>query len=112
MSKKFKIDMEKIDDKFVDEHFRKEHIIDNYKKINDGKKIEKSFNNDLLEDKIEKINKIMNWFKDGKVEYIEADRLREKFKDYFKDNSIKQLFNTYPKRGGDKRYLKMSTLIF
>ena len=54
----------------------------------------------------------MNWFKDGKVEYIEAGRLREKFKDYFKDNSIKQLFNTYPKRGGDKRYLKMSTLIF
>ena len=31
--------MEKIDSKFVDEHFRKEHIIDNYKKMNDGKKI-------------------------------------------------------------------------
>ena len=79
MSKKIKIDMEKIDSKFVEEHFTKEHIIDNYKKINDGKKIEKSFNNDLLEDKVEKINKIINWYKDGKVEYIEADRLRQKF---------------------------------
>ena len=98
--------MEKIDGKFVDEHFRKEHIIDNYMKVNNGKKIEKNFNNDLLEDKVEKINKIINWYKDDKgenVEYIEADRLREKFKDYFKDNSIKQLFNTYPKRGGDKK---------
>ena len=74
MSKKFKIDMEKIDSKFVDEHFRKEHIINNYKKMNDGKKIEKSFNNDLLEDKVEKINKIINWYKDDKVEYIEANR--------------------------------------
>ena len=103
MSKKFKIDMEKIDSKFVDEQFRKEHIIDNYKKMNDGKKIEKNFNNDLLEDKVEKINKIINWYKDDKVEYIEANRLREKIKDYFKDPSIKQLFNTYPKRGGDKK---------
>jgi hypothetical protein len=56
-----------------------------------------------LEDKVEKINKIINWYKDDKVEYIEADKLREKFKDYFKDPSIKQLFNTYPKRGGDKK---------
>ena len=103
MSKKFKIDMEKIDSKFVEEHFRKEHIIDNYKKMNDGKKIEKNFNNDLLEDKVEKINKIINWYKDDKVEYIEADRLREKIKNYFKDPSIKQLFNTHPKRGGDKK---------
>ena len=95
--------MEKIDSKFVDEHFGKEYIIDNYKKMNDGKKIEKNFNNDLLEDKVEKINKIINWYKDDKVEYIEADRLREKFKDYFKGPSIKQLFNTYPKRGGDKK---------
>jgi len=31
MSKKLKIDMEKIDSKFVDEHFRKEYIIDNFK---------------------------------------------------------------------------------
>ena len=53
MSKKFKIDMEKIESKFVDEHIRKEHIIDNYKKLNNGKKIEKNFNNDLLEDKVE-----------------------------------------------------------
>jgi hypothetical protein len=106
MSKKFKIDMEKIDSKFVDEKIRKEYIIDNFKKVNDGKKIEKNFNNDLLEDKVEKINKIINWYKDDKgekVEYIEADRLRENFKDYFKDNSIKQLFNTFPKRGGDKK---------
>jgi len=57
MSKKFKIDMEKIDSKFVDEHFRKEYIIDNFKKVNDGKKIEKNFNNDLLEDKVEKLIK-------------------------------------------------------
>ena len=56
-----------------------------------GRKQRKSFNNDLLEDKVEKINKIVNWYKDDKVEYIESDRLREKFKDYFKDNSIKQL---------------------
>ena len=56
-----------------------------------------------MDDKVEKINKIINWYKANKVEYIEADRLRDKFKDYFKDPSIKQLFNTYPKRGGDKK---------
>ena len=52
MSKKFKIDMEKIDSKFVDEHFRKENIIDNYEKMNDVEKIENNFNNDLLEDPV------------------------------------------------------------
>ena len=53
-----------------------------------------------------KINEIINWYKDDngdKVEYIEADRLRDKFKEFFKDPSIKQIFNTYPKRGGDKK---------
>jgi len=44
--------MEKIDSKFVDEHFRKENIIDNYEKMNDVEKIENNFNNDLLEDPV------------------------------------------------------------
>ena len=30
MSKKFEIDMDRIDSKFVGEHFRKEYIVDNY----------------------------------------------------------------------------------
>jgi len=32
MSKKFKINIHNIDDKFVEEHFRKEYIINNYDK--------------------------------------------------------------------------------
>jgi hypothetical protein len=111
MSKKFKIDMNNIDSPFVEEHFRKEYIIDNYNKFNkvkyeDGEKIEKTFNNDLLEDKVEKINHILKWFKDkegNKVEYLQNETLRKNFVEYFKDPSIKQLFNTYPKRGGDKK---------
>jgi hypothetical protein len=111
MSKKFKIDMNNIDSPFVEEHFRKEYIIDNYNKFNkvkyeDGEKIEKTFNNDLLEDKVEKINDILKWFKDkegNKVEYLQNETLRKNFTEYFKDPSIKQLFNTYPKRGGDKK---------
>ena len=111
MSKKFKIDINKIDDEFVEEHFRKEYIIDNYNKFNkvkyeDGEKIEKTFNNDLLEDKVEKINHILKWFKDkegNKVEYLQNETLRKNFVEYFKDPSVKQLFNTYPKRGGDKK---------
>ena len=78
-----------------------------------GRKLRRVPIYDLLEDKVEKINKIINWYKNDKVEYIEADRLREKFKDYFKDNSIKQLFNTYPKRGGDEKIFEnVNTHIF
>ena len=62
MSKKFKINIHNIDDKFVEEHFRKEYIINNYDKYDkvkyeEGEKLDKTFNNDLLEDKVEKINK-------------------------------------------------------
>ena len=111
MSKQFKIAINKIDDKFVEEHFRKEYIIDNYNKFDkvkyeDGEKIEKAFNNDMLEDKVEKINDKLKWFKDkdgNKVEYLRNETLRKNFEEYFKDPSIKQLFNTYPKRGGDKK---------
>ena len=111
MSKKFKIDINSIDSKFVEEHFRKESIRDNYNKFNkvkyvEGEKIEKNFNNDLLEDKVEKINKKINWFKDkdgNKVQYLQNDTLRKNFEEYFKDPSVKQLFNTYPKRGGDRK---------
>ena len=101
MSKKFKIDINKIDGKFVEEHFRKEYVIDNYNKYEKGEKLEKNFNNDLLEDKIEKINKIKKWF-EGE-EYLSNDTLRKDFKEYFKDPSIKQLFNTYPKRRGEQK---------
>ena len=92
MSKKFQINIHNIDDKFVEEHFRKEYIIDNYNKYDkvkyeEGEKLEKNFNNDLLEDKVEKINKIFNWFKDSK--HIQNDTLRKNFKEYFKDPSIK-----------------------
>jgi hypothetical protein len=96
MSKKFNIDIREINEEFVKEHFRKEYIIDNHNSFNevkyeDGEKLTKSYNNDLLEDKVEKINDISN------------DTLREKFTEYFKDSTIKQLFNTYPKTGGDKK---------
>ena len=75
-------------------------------KYEDGEKLTKSYNNDLLEDKVEKINDIFKWFKDeegNKIEYLSNDTLREKFTEYFKDPTIKQLFNTYPKTGGDKK---------
>jgi len=108
MSKKLKIDINKIDDKFVEEHFRKEYIIDNYNKFNkvkyeDGEKIEKTFNNDFLEDKVEKINDILKWFKDkdgNKVVYLQNETLRKNFEEYFKVPSVKQLFNTYRRLDG------------
>ena len=107
MSKKFCIELEKIDDEFVEEHFRKEFIIDNYNQFNETEdKIEKTFDNDFLEDKIEKINTIFSWFKDkegNKIEYLKAEDLRNHFKTYFKDPSIKRLFSSYPKKGGDKK---------
>lgn len=111
MSKKFNIDIHLIDCEFVKEHFRKEYIIDNYNtymdvKYEDGEKLEKSFNNDMLEDKVEKINEIFKWFKDeegNKIDYLSNDILREKFNEYFRDPTIKQLFNTYPKKGGEKK---------
>ena len=109
MSKKFSIDIRKINEEFVKEHFRKEYIIDNYNSFNevkyeDGEKLTKSYNNDLLEDKVVKTNDIFKWFKDeegNKIEYLSNDTLREKFTEYFKDPTIKQLFNTYPKTGGE-----------
>jgi hypothetical protein len=111
MSKKFNIDIREVNEEFVKEHFRKEYIIDNYNSFNevkyeDGEKLTKSYNNDLLEDKVEKINDIFKWFKDeegNKIEYLSNDTLREKFTEYFKDPTIKQLFNTYPKTGGEKK---------
>ena len=33
MSKKFVIDIEKIDEEFIEEHFRNEYLIDNYKQL-------------------------------------------------------------------------------
>ena len=112
MSKKFNIEIREVNEEFVKEHFRKEYIIDNYNSFNevkyeDGEKLTKSYNNDLLEDKVEKINDIFKWFKDeegNKIEYLSNDTLREKFTEYFKDPTIKQLFNTYyPKTGGEKK---------
>ena len=111
MSKKFNIDIREINEEFMKEDFRKEDIIDNYNSFNevkyeDGEKLTKSYNNDLLEDKVEKINDIFKWFKDEesiKIEYLSNDTLREKIMEYFKDPTIKQLFNTYPKIGGDKK---------
>ena len=107
MSKKFCIELEKIDAEFVEDHFRKEFIIDNYNQFSETEdKIEKTFDNDFLEDKVEKINKIFSWFKDkegNKIEYLKAEDLRDHFKTYFKDPSIKRLFSAYPKKGGDKK---------
>jgi len=111
MSKKFNIDIREINEEFVKEHFRKEYFIDNYNsfddvKYEDGEKLTKSYNNDLLEDKVDKINDIFKWFKDeegNKIEYLSNDTLREKITEYFKDPTIKQLLNTYPKTGGDKK---------
>jgi len=37
------------------------------------------------------------------VEYLSNDTLGEKFTEYFKDPSVKQLFNTFPKMGGEKK---------
>ena len=61
MSKKFNIDIREINEEFVKESFRKEYIIDNYNSVNevkyeDGEQLTKSYNNDLLQDKVEKIN--------------------------------------------------------
>ena len=79
--------------------------------MNDGKKIEKNFNNDLLEDKVEKINKILNWYKDDKVEYIEADRLREKSKITLKTRLSNNYLTLIQSEEAIKRYLKMLILI-
>ena len=38
MSKKFVIDIEKIDEEFIEEHFRNEYLIDNYKQFIKKKK--------------------------------------------------------------------------
>jgi len=49
---------------------------------------------------------ILKWFKDkdgNRVEYLQNETLRKNFAEYFEDPSVKQLFNTYPKRGGDKK---------
>ena len=111
MSLNFNIDIHQINGEFVEELFRKEYIIDNYNTYlkvdySNGEKLEKSYDNGLLGDKVEKINQIFSWFKDeegNKVEYLSNDTLREKFTEYFKDPSVKQLFNTFPKMGGDKK---------
>ena len=80
--------IEKIDGDFVEEHFRKEYVIDNYNKFSGDEEIKKDLNNDLLSEKIENINTIFKWFKD---------------KDGY--NSIKKLFINYPKNGGVKIFL-------
>ena len=76
MSKKFVIDIDKIDKEFIEEHFRNEYLIDNYKQfIKKEETIEKNFDNDLLQDKVEKINKIVSWFRDneGNKQDIKSD---------------------------------------
>ena len=105
MSKKFVIDIEKIDEEFIEEHFRNEYLIDNYKQfIKKEETIEKNFDNDLLQDKVEKINKIVSWFidKEGNKQDMKSEDLRTNFIGFFKDPSIKQLFNSYPKKGGNQ----------
>ena len=72
MSKKFNIDIREINEEFVKEYFRKEYIIDNYNVFNDvkyevGEKLKKKYNNDLLEDTVEKIFVIANGSKMKKV---------------------------------------------
>jgi len=58
MSKKFIFDIEKKDEEFIEEHFRNEYVIDNYKQfIKKEEIIENNFDNDLLQDKVEKIIK-------------------------------------------------------
>ena len=107
LSKKFCIDIEKIDDEFIENHFRKEYIIDNYNKFEESEdKIEKTFDNDFLGDKEDKINIIFSWFKDkegNRIEYLKSDELRNHFKNFFKDPSIRKLFPKYPKMKGDKK---------
>ena len=82
MSKKFVIDIEKIDEEFIEEHFRNEYLIDNKKQfIKKEVTIEKDFDNDLLQDKVEKINKIVSWFRDkeGNNQDIKSEDLRNNF---------------------------------
>jgi hypothetical protein len=56
MSKNFVIDIEKIDEELIEERFRNEYVIDNYKQFIEKKEtIEKNFDNDLLQ--VEKIIK-------------------------------------------------------
>ena len=80
MSKKFVIDIEKIDEEFIEEHFRNEYLIDNYKQfIKKEETIEKNFDNDLLQDKVEK-KIIVSWFRDkeGNKQEIKSEDLKAK----------------------------------
>ena len=105
LSKKFMIDIEKIDGDFVEEHFRKEYVIDNYNKFSGDEEIKKDLNNDLLSEKIENINKIFKWFKDkdGNNQVVKNEDLRIKINEFLKEPTIKKLFINYPKNGGVKK---------
>ena len=50
------------------------------------KTIEKNFDNDLLQDKVEKINKIVSWFidKEGNNQDIKSEDLRTNFIGFLK----------------------------
>ena len=50
---------------------------------------------------------MISWFRDKEGNYkdIESEDLRTNFIGFFKDPSINQLFNSYPKKGGDKNII-------
>ena len=68
-----------MDEEFSEEHFRNEFLINNYEQfIKKEESIEKNFDNNLLQDKVEKINKIVSWFRDkeGNKQDIKSEDLR------------------------------------
>ena len=92
------IDINKIDDEFIKLHFRKEYIIDNYKKFNSKDTVKKDLENNLLGEKIDKINEIFKMFKDneGNNKELKADELRKNLSEFLKNPYLRNLFKTLP----------------
>jgi hypothetical protein len=91
-------DINKIDEEFIKLHFRKEYIIDNYKKINSKDTVKKDLENNLLGEKIDKINEIFKMFKDneGNKKELKADELRKILRIFLKNPYLRNLFKTLP----------------
>jgi hypothetical protein len=105
LSKKFLIDIDKIDGVFVELHFRKEYIIDNYNKFDSKEPVKKNLDNNLLSEKIDKINEIFKMFKDneGNKKELKADELRKNLSEFLKNPYLRNLFKTLPNGNNPKK---------
>jgi hypothetical protein len=108
LSKIFFIHIDKIDEEFIKLHFRKEYIIDNYKKFNSKEPVKKDLDNNLLSEKIDKINKIFKMFKehDGDKKELKAYELRKKLIDFLKNPYLRNLFKTLPTNTNPREIFK------